>query len=291
MTETLRCPDCGNANPAGAESCSACNFPLQREPLSRRTDAAPSPSESSDPAAASGAADGPADPIEPAAPAEPATSTEPAIEIRRPRPRPRRANPADQMSVSLWLMFGAIAAVTVIWIGVKANVDRARIPVEGSSPDQQARADAFRERLAADSTDIESRVGLANVLYDTGNWNEAASHYRYAIARDSSLVTAIVDLGVCYYNMSRPNEASDLFHLALRRDPHQPIALFNLGIVNERGGDLQAALGFYHRALQTDPPEEMKEPLMEALQRVYQASGKQAPPLPDGRPPEAPTTR
>jgi hypothetical protein len=60
------------------------------------------------------------------------------------------------------------------------------------------------------------------------------------------------------------------------------VALFNLGIVNERRSNYPEALQYYHRALQTAPPEEMKQALIEAMQRVQKASGKTAPPLPDG---------
>ena len=106
---------------------------------------------------------------------------------------------------------------------------------------------------------------------------------RSAVRHDSSLVTAIVDQGVCYYNLSVPEEAERLFNLALARDPHQPFALFNLGIVYERRGEPERALQYFHRALQTSPPENMKPALMEAMQRVVQQSGKQAPPLDQGR--------
>jgi len=92
-------------------------------------------------------------------------------------------------------------------------------------------------------------------------------------------VTAIVDLGVCYYNLSNPDEAERLFQLALRNEPHQPFALFNLGIVNERRGNTDKALEYFHQALEASPPENMKPAVMEAMQRVSKATGKQAPPL------------
>jgi tetratricopeptide (TPR) repeat protein len=180
-------------------------------------------------------------------------------------------------------MFAFICAISVIYIAVKANLDRASQPVEGSSQEQQKKADDFRAALAKDSTSVEARIGLANILYDTGNWSEAVIHYRATIKRDSSRTSALVDLGVCYYNLGHPDEAEELFLLALRHDPHQPVALYNLGIVSERRSDLDAALRYFHGALQSGPPEEMKPAIIEALQRVQKATGRQAPPLPDGR--------
>jgi tetratricopeptide (TPR) repeat protein len=174
---------------------------------------------------------------------------------------------------------GSFLALLLVLIAVQANLARNDPQVEGSSGEQQKAADGFRAALEKDSTDTRSRVGLADILFDTGNWAEAIVHYRSAVRQDSSLITAIVDLGVCYYNLSVPEEAERLFNLALAREPHQPFALFNLGIVHERRGDNKGALEFFHRALQASPPENMKPAVMEAMQRVVEAGGKPAPPL------------
>jgi tetratricopeptide (TPR) repeat protein len=179
--------------------------------------------------------------------------------------------------LSLWLGVGAFLALLLVLIAVQANLERDQPQVEGSSAEQQQAANVFRAALQRDSTDLRSRVGLADLLFDTGNWSEAIVHYRSAVHHDSSLVTAIVDLGVCYYNLSMPDEAERHFRLALVREPHQPFALFNMGIVQERRGDPAAALGYFQQALQASPPENMKPAVMEAIQRVSQASGKPAP--------------
>jgi cytochrome c-type biogenesis protein CcmH/NrfG len=254
MTETIRCPDCGHPNPAGSESCAQCNFPIASQAESSAT-------------------------TPPPAAATPAVPSEPPIYLRPPRRRPR---PASNQALSLWLLFAFIAAASVVYIGVKANVDRAHEPVEGSNERQQQQADQFLAALGRDSTDVQANIGIANVLYDTGNWSEAIVHYRAALRRDSSQTNALVDLGVCYYNLSQSDDAEACFLLALQRDPHQAVALYNLGIVNERRKDYDEAFQFFHRALQSEPPEDMKKAVMEAMQRIQDAQGKKAPPLPDG---------
>ena len=254
MPETIRCPDCGHVNASGSTSCSACNFPLAPE-------SAPEPTQT----------------------AARAEEHAPATLPRRwPRHVARRPRPASNQALSLWLMFGFIAAVAVIYVAVKANLDRGSQPVEGSSQDQQKSADEFRALLDKDSSSVDAHIGLANLLYDTGNWSEAIIHYRAAIRRDSSHVHALVDLGVCYFNLSDPEPAEKLFMLALQRDPHQPVALFNLGIVHEHRKDYRGAMEYLHRALQSAPPEEMKTALVEAMKRVQEKLGTAPPPLPDG---------
>lgn len=256
MTDTLRCPDCGHPNPPGSASCSACQFPLID--IAARA-AQPEP----------GSSGGPSDPAPPAAPIPPPI---------RPA-RPRRPRPQSNVALSLWLGVGSFLAVLLVWIAVQANLERETKAVEGSNRGQQEQANAFRAALDRDSTDTLSQVGLADILFDTGNWSEAIVHYRAAVRQDSSLVTAIIDMGVCYYNLSHPDEAERLFRLALARDPHQPFALFNLGIVYERRDDPEEALKYFHQALESAPPENMKPALLEAMQRVAQQTGKDAQPL------------
>jgi Flp pilus assembly protein TadD len=154
--------------------------------------------------------------------------------------------------------------------------------IEGASADQLKLADQFRAQLAADSTDIQANIGLANVLFDTSNWSEAIVHYRAAIARDSTRATTFVDLGVCYYNLGDTEQAEKLFRLGLVRDPQQPVALFNLGVVAEKNGDNQTALKYFHQALDNHPPEGMNQAIMDAMKRVQTALGAKAPPISKG---------
>jgi tetratricopeptide (TPR) repeat protein len=197
--------------------------------------------------------------------------------------RPRRPRPQSNVALSIWLGAGAFLALILVVIALQATHERPSAPgVEGSNADQQKEADLFRDTLAKDSTNVQARVGLANILFDTGNWTEAIVHYRSAVRQDSSLVPAIVDMGVCYYNLSDTGEAEKLFALALARDPHQPYALFNLGIVYERREDYNEALRYFHRAMESDPPEGMKQPLVDAMMNVQKKLGIKAPPLPDG---------
>jgi tetratricopeptide (TPR) repeat protein len=252
MSETIRCPDCGHPNPPGSTYCAACHFPLIEIGAQEKSDLAASTT-----------------------PAEP-----PRRPVRPSRPvRPRRPRPQANAALPLWLGLGAFLALLLVLIAIQANLQRDKPPVEGSNPGQLDQANAFRAALARDSTDTRSRVGLADILFDTGNWSEAIVHYRSAVRQDSSLLMAIVDLGVCYYNLSVQDEAERLFLLALARDPRHPIALFNLGIVYEQRGEPERALKYFHSSLGNAPPENVKPALLEAMQRVVKQTGKTAPPL------------
>jgi tetratricopeptide (TPR) repeat protein len=209
--------------------------------------------------------------------------------LRPIRPRPPRP-PQEAVQMQLWLVFGAIAIVVVLYTAWQGFQKSNPPPVvEGAKANQQQIADAARTALAKDSTNVTARLALANVLYDTANWADAIVQYKAAARLDSTRAETYVDEGVCYYNLSLSAPAEALFHKALELDPHQPVALFNLGIVTETRGDAKKALEYYHQAMQASPPEGMKQPLMEAMQRVMQKTGQKAPPIPgldagDGQP-------
>jgi tetratricopeptide (TPR) repeat protein len=248
MSDAVRCPGCGHENPAGSASCSRCNYPLQEAaPVSPRPGA-----------------------------------TEPELVIRRPVRRPRPRPVANPNALFLWMFLGVVAAAFLVWQAVDGSRKNNAVPVPGASLDQQQLIDSLRTVIRRDSTNVDATIEYADLLYDTANWAEAATHYARAIARDSTRVMAIVDLGVCWYNQGEMARAEELFQLALVREPGQPVALFNLGVVNERAGENETALKYFHRSLEAGPSEEMKQQIVQHMQQILAKTGQKAPPLDPG---------
>lgn len=261
MSNEQRCPSCGHPNAAGASECTQCNFPLHPE-LGEVTPAPAAPKAEPKPAPAAAP-----DPDE-EAPA--VRGFDPNIRRVRPiRPRPPRG-PQPHLQTQLWVILGGAAVLVILFTAFQGfrQSNPGQAPVAGALQEQQHIADMARAELAKDSTNINARIALANVLYDTGNWPEAIIHYRSARRTDPDRIETIVDLGVCYYNLSQADEAYELFQSALKLDPRHPIALFNLGIVTEGQNKLDEALRFYQRAAQANPPEGMAQPLQQATERV-----------------------
>jgi tetratricopeptide (TPR) repeat protein len=251
MSQDFRCPDCGRVNEPGAVECVQCGYPFSGAPG--------------------------------ALPPSSANPPETPVVVPRPRPRRPRAQRADNTVLSLWLVFGTIAALVVVWVAVKANVDRTRPAVEGASSVQQANADSLLAIVQRDSANVDARNQLADVLYDTGNWSDAIVQYRATVRLDSTRVPAIVDMGVCYFNLSDGAEAERLFKLALVKDPHQVVALFNLGILYESRKDWKESLRYYHEVMQSNPPPAMEQPLQDHMLAVMKQAGGNAPPLPSAK--------
>jgi tetratricopeptide (TPR) repeat protein len=257
----MTCPDCGRENPPGATACVHCKFPLTEDhhvsgsSRTREESAAPKDVNLSAASAADRAAETP-------------------IVIRRTiRPRPPRP-PGSNQATQLWLVFGTVAAIGLVWGAFDATRKRALPQVPGSNDAQQQRANALFASIASDSNNVDAHHQLADVLYDTGNWSDAIVQYRAALRRDSTRVPAIVDLGDCYYNLGETHEAERLFLLALAHEAKQTVALFNLGILHESRGENEDALRFYDSALEADPPAPMRAPLTERRDALLQKMGK-----------------
>jgi len=255
MSTPIKCPSCGYWNDPSVSECTNCNFPLHGDTaLIRQHDDALRPA----PIAAPPAEAVPNEAPEPVAP---------AIDIRRVRPirtRPPRA-PMDGTSQQLWMVVGGIAIALLVWQAFTGFNQSNNKPVAGAKPEQQKIIDQAREAIAADSTDLQARIALADVMYDTANWSEAIVHYRTANRLDPTRVTTVVDLGVCYYNLGDASTAKTLFTKALEMDPKQPVALFNLGVVAEFEKDEQKALEYYQLAQGANPPPGMVQPLEERI--------------------------
>ncbi len=247
MPETIRCPDCGQENPADSPRCRRCHHPLR-----------------------------------PAGPAPGAE--EPVLLLRRPvrRPRPR---PMAQGALWLWALAGVAVAATLVYYVYTDLHHRAAPPIEGATAAQQRAGDSLRAVLERDSTDLEAMVAYGNLLYDTANWAQAARWYAGVLARDSSRVQVLVDLGVCWYNQGDGLRARRALESALRRDPAHTVALYNLGIVHERAGDDAAALRYFHQSLAAGATGAVAQAAVQHLQGIQQRTGRPAPPLGPGRSP------
>jgi len=278
MSETVTCPGCGTANPAGAEQCRHCNFPLGD---TSRPEAAPeaAPQAAPEVRTATAATDAPAAGDTPDA----------SVLLQRPQ-RPRRARPdaMQPVQMQIWLFVGIAVVLGFVYFAAQGFWNTHVIPVEGASSAEQQRADLARSALEKDSTNVAARIELANVLYDTGNWSEAIVHYRSAERLDPQRSTTVVDMGVCYYNLSAFAAAESLFTRALAIDPKQIFALFNLGIVAESRGDWNAAIDYFHRVMELTPPEGMRPIVEQHLQAAMEKTGRKAPPLGGASPPHEP---
>jgi hypothetical protein len=274
MTQEPKCPSCGRANAADALECENCSYPLNlTAPPVASAPVTPPPAP--EPVAAA---------PEPAAPPAPAPAPAPSTSggntrgydpnIKRMRTtRPRAAQTAaEKLQFQLWLVLGGFAVLLVMYTafqGFQKN-NAAQPKIAGANEEMEHAATMARNELAKDSTNVNARIMLANILYDTANWPEAIIHYKSALRSDSTRVTTLVDLGVCYFNLGDSEDAIEKFRAALRHEPNHPVALFNMGVVAESKNELDEALGWYAKAQKAGGPQGLQQSLAEAMQRAQQ---------------------
>jgi cytochrome c-type biogenesis protein CcmH/NrfG len=260
------CPSCGfTGNAPDDLDCRRCGFPLGENAVETADPASGTDPASAPPAPSAGEPPNAPEP-EVAIPPAPSPVMRPIPRPARFRPRPRRVDPT---SATLWIVFGGFAAMVVLWIAIQSSMRKPAPPqVPGSNPTLQAAADSLNLILARDSTNVDARQRLADIYYDTANWDPAIIQYRAVLRLDSTRTTALVDLGVCYFNLANSALAEDLFMAALKREPQHPVALFNLGIVYETRENYPKALDFFQRTLESNPPEAMHSPIVQSIQRV-----------------------
>ena len=239
MPDTIRCPGCGQENPAASPRCAGCGHPL------------------------------PGAVPEAAPPAE----DEPVIFLRRPVRRPR-PQPAFSNPLVLWGSFALVVGVALAYSVYTGVYRRGAAPIEGATAAQQRAADSLRAVLERDSTDLAATIAYGNILYDTANWARAAEYYGRALARDSGRVQVLVDLGVCSYNQGEGARAERLFQLALRREPGNAVALYNLGILRERAGDDAGALRYFHQSLAAGASGAVAQAVVQHMQGIQQRTGR-----------------
>lgn len=239
MPDTIRCPGCGQENPAAGTRCAGCGHPLPG--------AVPE--------------------------ATPPAEGEPVIFLRRPVRRPR-PQPALSNPLVLWGSVALVVGVAFAYSAYTGVHRRGAAPIEGATAAQQRAADSLRAVLERDSTDLAATIACGDILYDTANWAAAAEYYARALARDSSRTRVLVDLGVCWYNQGQAARAERLFQLALRRRPGDAVALYNLGILRERAGDDEGALRYFHRSLAAGAPGAVARAVVQHVQGIQRRTGR-----------------
>ncbi len=119
--------------------------------------------------------------------------------------------------------------------------------------------------VAANPSDMNSLIKLANLQNDSGLHEKAIENYKKYLDKNPSDADARIDLGVCYYNTSNFSKAISEMETALKYAPKHQIAHLNLGIVNLSAGNLQAAKEWFQKTVDIDPNSDAGKRAQELL--------------------------
>ncbi len=125
-------------------------------------------------------------------------------------------------------------------------------------PLDQARVQALQTVAEKDPKNVESRVQLGNLFFDSEQYPQAITWYEQAYALNPTDTNVSTDLGVAYYYTNQPDRALAQFDKSLANDPKHTKTLLNVGIVRAFGkNDLAGAAKAWEQvvAISPDSPE------------------------------------
>jgi cytochrome c-type biogenesis protein CcmH/NrfG len=195
------------------------------------------------------------------------------------------------------VVFGIAGVFFGILVGWMIGTQQARPPVatttapaataqqaQTAAPFDQSRATALEAAIAKNSSDVESRVQLGDLYFDSERFPDATRWYEEALKINPKHVNASTDLGIAYYYMNQPDRALQQFDRSLKIDPKHTKTLLNVGIVRAFGKqDLEGAARVWQQVIDIAPasPEAgMARQALQGLRSAHPEGGSTAAPPP-----------
>jgi cytochrome c-type biogenesis protein CcmH/NrfG len=169
-----------------------------------------------------------------------------------------------------------------------AQAAPAATPPQTAAPFDESRANALRATIEKDPRNVEVRVQLGDLYFDSERFAEASKQYEDALAINPGHVNASTDLGIAYYYMNQPDRALAQFDRSLAIDANHTKTLLNIGIVRAFGKqDLQGAATAWQKVIDIAPSSQEAGMARQALQSLRSAHPDDS----SSKPPAAPAPK
>lgn len=258
--DRISCPRCGDSLPAHLTVCDACGFDLS--------------------ARAAGASSA-ATPYEHGATGRPAPRVE-----------------AQALPGIAWLLLvvglvvgGLVGFALHSAVGPRAESDTPAGPADimaggsgatggggmaGGAPQQMPAqimqmVQGYKAALAKNPKDIEAIIGLANLEFDSGQWEKAIDYYTQALAIDATNADVRVDRAIAYHATGQNDVSKKELLQVIREKPDHKNAWLNLGVVSREMGDHAGAVRAWEKYLELDPQGEHAADVRQELTTLKQA--------------------
>ena len=220
------CPKCGTENAAGASFCSSCGAKL---PSSRHRDARKQGKDS------------------------------------RARKQEQRGKGSASGPLFSWKVIAGFVGFLVVLIVVLELFFNNRQPKPAPPQQVAEQTQAVNMQLAAQITELEQQVAanpsdyqsilkLANMCQDARFFDKAITYYKRYLVKNPKDANARVDLGISYFEKDDLDQAQKEMETALKYDPKHLQATFNLGIVNLKARRIKEASDWFKKTIELAPP-------------------------------------
>jgi len=129
----------------------------------------------------------------------------------------------------------------------------------------------YKAALAKNPNDLEALIGLANLEFDSGQWDKAIEYYSRALTIDSKNADVRVDRAIAYHATGKNDIARKELLQVTRERPTHKNAWLNLGVVNRDLGDRAEAIRAWERFLELDPQGEHAASVRQEIANLKQA--------------------
>ena len=129
----------------------------------------------------------------------------------------------------------------------------------------------YKEAIAKNPKDLVALVGLANLEFDSQQWEHAIDYYSRALAIDGKNADVRVDRAIAYHATGQNDLAKKELLRVTREKPDHTNAWLNLGVVYRELGDRARAIEAWERYLRIDPQGEHAADVRQEIESLKQA--------------------
>ena len=188
-----------------------------------------------------------------------------------------RIRDGEKLFHSAFMICGAAALHTFLWIGVNAGAE----PAEARFTDQldrlsghartsgwitlgkfhrqqenpSAALEAYKHALDADPTNPNRWLTIGNICRDIGRSASAVEYYQKAVELQSNLPVPYMNLGAAYSDIGEFDKAIEHTRKAIALKPDLATAHANLGAIFRKTGQLDKAVEHLEKASELQPRE------------------------------------
>lgn len=189
-------------------------------------------------------------------------------------------NRTESLPLVLALLFAAGLMTWIVWsqrpaapVAVTAAPPPVQTPaVPEAPPVDEARAAELRAAAESAPEDAQVRVDLANLYFDSHQFDDAIPWFEAALSVDPALVDVSTDLGVAYYYIDDTDRALAQFARSLELNPTHAKTILNLGIVRAFGNqDLEGAIEAWEEVQRIAPGSPEALAAADAMERLTAA--------------------
>lgn len=138
----------------------------------------------------------------------------------------------------------------------------------GMPPFLKKMLEEYKTALEKNPKDVKALSGLANMYYDSGQYEKAIPFYEKVIEIDPNASNIITDLGTCFFYIQKNDEAIKYFKMGIEKDPKNMNARYNLGIVYKSTGKTDLARSTWEEMMKHLTTDEEKKKLQSVLDEL-----------------------